>query len=345
MRHVFGPVPSRRLGRSLGIDPIPFKTCNWNCVYCQLGRTTHATLARRVEVAPGRIAAEVREALQAHRPGDIDWLTIVGSGEPTLYGSLGRLIGQIRRLTTLPMAVITNGALLHEPDVRAELLGADAVLPTLDAGSEALYQKINRPLDRLPFATFVEGLVAFRAEYRGRLWVEVMLVKGLNDSEQALRDIAAVLSRVRPDQIHVNLPIRPPSEPWVEVPGAEAVERALALLGPVAHVVAPTTLTVEIDPNLDVAAAIVAILQRHPLTEHDFTRILPRWTADQIRQALDTLAADGRIQKIERHGRPFWSSAGARYVDEAFSLRHASSPIVAADDTVEGSIQVRGVRP
>jgi wyosine [tRNA(Phe)-imidazoG37] synthetase (radical SAM superfamily) len=200
VKHVYGPVPSRRLGQSLGVDPIPFKTCNWNCVYCQLGRTSPMTSQRRDYFPPDEIVAEVMAAAQAHKPGEIDWITFVGSGEPTLHASLGAMIRRLKTLTVLPIAVITNGSLLHLPEVRQELLAADAVLPTVDAGTDVLYRKINRPMPELNYERFVEGIVAFRNEYRGKLWVEVMLVQGLNDSEAALQDLAAVLKRIRPDE-------------------------------------------------------------------------------------------------------------------------------------------------
>ena len=145
MKYVFGPVPSRRLGQSLGIDTIPLKTCNWNCVYCQLGRTRPLTNTRREYIPCQDILTEVQQALSAHQPGEIDWVTFVGSGEPTLHSMLGGLIEQVKKLCDLPVAVITNGALLFLSKVRTELAVADAVLPSLDAGNPRLYRKINRP--------------------------------------------------------------------------------------------------------------------------------------------------------------------------------------------------------
>lgn len=153
MKHVFGPVPSRRLGQSLGVDPIPFKTCNWNCVYCQLGRTAPVTNVRRDYFPPDVIVAQTSHALRSHSSGAIDWVTFVGSGEPTLHASLGWMIRQIKALTPIPVAVITNGSLLYQPEVREELIAADAVLPTLDAGNGQLYCAINRPH---PFLTLID---------------------------------------------------------------------------------------------------------------------------------------------------------------------------------------------
>ncbi len=235
MNLVFGPIPSRRLGQSLGIDPIPLKTCNWNCVYCQLGRSTPLVNERKNYFVPEAILAEVQAALAAHRPGDIDWITFVGSGEPTLHASIGLLIRQVKTLTDLPVAVITNGSLLYLPEVRRELSAADAVLPTLDAGNAQLYRKINRPWSELTFERLLDGLTAFRQVYHGKLWLEVMLVKGLNDTEDALCGIAVALQCIEPDQVHINLPIRPPAEPWVQPPDETGLMRATAILGDIAQ--------------------------------------------------------------------------------------------------------------
>jgi wyosine [tRNA(Phe)-imidazoG37] synthetase (radical SAM superfamily) len=226
MKYVFSPVPSRRLGQSLGIDTIPLKTCNWNCVYCQLGRTQPVTNERRGYFPPAEIIAVVAQALEAHRPGEIDWVTFVGSGEPTLHASIGWLIRQVKTLSDAPVAVITNGSLLYLPDVRDALVAADAVLPTLDAGTPELYRQINRPHPDVTFERLLDGLVAFRRAYQGRLWLEIMLVKGLNDTANALGHIAAAVAHIRPDQVHLNLPTRPPAEPWVQPADEEGLLRA-----------------------------------------------------------------------------------------------------------------------
>jgi wyosine [tRNA(Phe)-imidazoG37] synthetase (radical SAM superfamily) len=307
MTYVYGPVPSRRLGRSLGVDPIPLKTCNWNCVYCQLGYTAPLTAERRDYAPPDEIVRETLAALEAHA-GAVDWITFVGSGEPTLHASLGRMIREVKARTAVPVAVITNGSLLHRPDVRGDLLPADAVLPTLDAGTEDLYLRINRPLPEFTFARLVEGLVAFRAEYRGRLWVEVMLVKGLNDSEEALSDIAAVLRRVGPDEVHLNVPVRPPAEPWVEPPDEAGLARARRILGPVAHTL---TAAPELAFSGDTAEEIARIVRCHPMAEEEVLRALPPGEGARI---LAQLLSKGLVQVVVRGGRRFLSASGSRYV-------------------------------
>jgi wyosine [tRNA(Phe)-imidazoG37] synthetase (radical SAM superfamily) len=313
MSLVFGPIPSRRLGQSLGIDPVPLKTCNWNCVYCQLGRSTPLFNERKNYFVPEVILAQVQAALAAHRPGDIDWITFVGSGEPTLHASLGLLIRQVKTLTDLPVAVITNGSLLYLPEIREELSAADAVLPTLDAGNAQLYRKVNRPWPALTFDRLMDGLAVFRQMYHGKLWIEVMLVKGLNDTEDTLRGIAAALQRIEPDQVHINLPIRPPAEPWVLPPDETGLMRATAILGDIAQVVHPAEGTFDLSGYDSVVDAIVSIITRHPMREDELVRALERWTPGQVEEALQALIASGQAQLVERHGARFWSTVASHY--------------------------------
>ena len=314
MNYVFGPVPSRRLGQSLGIDTIPLKTCNWNCVYCQLGRSVPLTNERREYFPRSEILAEVETALSTHSPGEIDWVTFVGSGEPTLHSSIGWLIRQVKALTRLPVAVISNGSLLYLPEVREELSPSEAVLPTLDAGNPHLYRKINRPYPEVSFERLVEGLTAFRREYQGQLWVEVMLVRGLNDTEEALREIAAILQTIQPDQVHINLPTRPPAELWVQPPDEEGLLRALAILGEVALVVHPAEGNFDLSGYKDVVDAVVAVITRHPMSEEELTHALERWSPGQVQEALQTLHLSGRAQVVEWYGKRFWSATGTRFV-------------------------------
>ncbi len=320
MKYVFGPVPSRRLGQSLGIDTIPLKTCNWNCVYCQLGRTKPVTNERKQYYPPEEIISEVEEALHAHQPGEIDWVTFVGSGEPLLHDSMGWLIRQVKQKTDLPVAVITNGSLLYLSEVRQELAAADAVLPTLDAGSEALYRQINRPHPDITLTRLVEGLIAFRNEYQGKLWVEVMLVQGLNDSPAALGEIAAVLKKVRPDAVHLNLPTRPPAETWVRPPSDEGLMQALAILGSAAEVVHPAEGSFDLRGFDNPVDAILTIIARHPMREVELERALSCWSPEKVQQVLADLAASRRAQVVERYGVRFWSAAPSHYPDEAHSL-------------------------
>jgi wyosine [tRNA(Phe)-imidazoG37] synthetase (radical SAM superfamily) len=326
MQYVFGPVPSRRLGQSLGIDPVPMKTCNWNCVYCQLGHTSPPS-NQRADFAPvDDVIAEVQEALGDSQEGEIDWLTIVGSGEPTLNAHIGELIARLKSLSRIPVAVLTNGSLLYQPEVRREISGADAILPSLDAGSELLYRKINRALPELSWQRLVEGLIAFRSEYAGHLWVEVMLIKDLNDSDSALEDLARVLTRIKPDEVHLVLPERPPCEPWVAVAEKDRIARAAEILGAVTRVVLPTAGAFKVPEGDDVLDTVAAIIARHPMSEVDLVRALETWNADQVHEALRQLEKTGRAQLVTRHDERYWSGIAARYVKQPMSRCQGEPP-------------------
>ena len=313
MKYVFGPVPSRRLGQSLGIDPVPLKTCNWNCVYCQLGRTRPLSNERKDYFPPEEIIDQVKEALEAHKPGEIDWVTFVGSGETTLHTSLGAMIRQVKVLTKIPVAVITNGSLLYLPEVRQELAEADAVLPTLDAGNERLYRKINRPHPMITFNRIIDGLISFRGEYQGKLWVEVMLIKEMNDSEVELKRIAAKLDRIHPDEVHILLPDRPPSEPWVKPTDEEGLLRAQAILGNIAKIVHPATGTFDLSGSENLVDAIVGIITRHPMKEAELVETLKQFSSEDVVKTLNQLEESGKAQVIKRYGVRFWSAMPAFY--------------------------------
>lgn len=321
MNYVFGPVPSRRLGQSLGIDTIPLKTCNWNCVYCQLGRTVPLTNERREYVPNDTILAQVKTALAAHRPGEIDWITFVGSGEPTLHSGLGYLIREVKQLSQLPVAVITNGALLYLPEVRHDLAVADAVLPSLDAGSADLYRRLNRPHPEVTFARLIDGLTAFRQEYAGQLWLEIMLVRDLNDTLQSLREISDLLEQIQPDEVHINQPTRPPAETWVQPPDDEGLMRATAVLGKIARIISPAQGQFDFSGGQSVPEAIVNIITRHPMSRQQIEETLTDWDATQIQQALAELTASGQVQVVKRLGVQFWSAAPAHYPEDIQSQK------------------------
>ena len=313
MKFVYGPVPSRRLGQSLGIDTIPLKTCNWNCVYCQLGRTVPLTNERSEYFPSEEIISEVQETLTTHKSGEIDWVTFVGSGEPTLHANIGWLIRQVKEITDLPVAVITNGSLLYLPEVRQDLMAADAVLPSLDAGTAKLYRKINRPHPEITFERFLEGLIDFQKEYTGKLWIEVMLVRDLNDSEEVLQAIAEALQRINPDEVHINLPTRPPVETWVKPPDDDGLMRASAILGDIARVVHPAEGTFDLSGYDNPSDAIIGIITRHPMRQEQIERSLTQWAPEQVEQSLVDLETSGRAQVVNRYGIRFWSASPSHY--------------------------------
>ncbi len=213
MKSIFGPVPSRRLGRSLGIDVIPPKTCSFDCIYCESGPTTRLSVTRENFVDPSEILAELSAFLRLH-PNAADVLTFSGAGEPTLYSGLGELISAVKKAhPRFPLIVLTNGSLLWEPEVRRCLLKADRVVPSLDAVTAAVFRSINRPHPSLDPERIIEGIRAFRKEYKGRLHVEIALVSGVNDSAAELSALAGVIESIRPDKIELNTVVRPPARP------------------------------------------------------------------------------------------------------------------------------------
>ena len=193
MKYVFGPVPSRRLGNSLGISPIPRKVCNYSCIYCQLGRTDKMTGERKEFFKKEDILKEFKEYLKDSDKFDI--ITIVGEGEPTLYLKLGELIKDVKKLTSKPVAVITNGALLHDKNVRKELCEADIVLPSIDGYDEETSKIIDRPLGTIKFDEELQGLIEFSKEYTGQLWLEIMLVEGINSDKNSIEAFKEILKK------------------------------------------------------------------------------------------------------------------------------------------------------
>jgi wyosine [tRNA(Phe)-imidazoG37] synthetase (radical SAM superfamily) len=301
---------------SLGVDPVPLKTCNYSCVYCQLGRTRTLSSKRKAFSPISTIVTEIATTLDHQDAEVIDWITFVGSGETTLFSRIGSLIRFVKSFSSLPVAVITNGSLLYLPEVRKELSAADAVLPSLDAGTESLYARINRPHRDFTFDQHIAGLEEFRNQYEGQLWIEVMLLRGVNDSPEALADIASRLERVAPDEIHISTPTRPPSEPWVEIPDQDNLERATSILGAVARVLQPVAVEVETDVEGKLVEAILRVVSRHPLQEIEIVRSLTHWVPGRVHETLTALATSGKIKVIERYGKRFWCSAGTMFPDQ-----------------------------
>jgi len=205
---IFGPVPSRRLGRSLGVDLVPFKTCTYDCIYCQLGRTTHKTTERKEWVS----LDEVIESLKSHLSSNPDYITLSGSGEPTLYSRIRELIDKIKTVTNIPVAVLTNGSLFFLPEVRRDVMQADLVIPSLDAGNASAFEYIHRPHTDIIFDKMLKGLVDLRNEYKGQYWLEVFMLSGVTSVEQEIQKLSECIRHISPDRVQVNTVTRPPVE-------------------------------------------------------------------------------------------------------------------------------------
>ena len=306
MKYVFGPVPSRRLGRSLGIDTVPLKTCNWNCVYCQLGRSTPVVHERRAYLPRRQILDETAHALATIPGQQYDWITFVASGEGTLHSGITELVSTVKQMTDHPVAVITNGSLLHRAELRAALAGVDAVLPTLDAGTEDLYHRFNRPHPSLTYPQHMEGLWQFaRMERRARLWIEVMLVAGLNDTPDALHHLGEALRNIAPDEIHLTLPTRCPAEDWVEPPNDESLVNVQSVLGPGARLTSTYALELAFDDSAPVDDQIVNIVSRHPMRVREVDQAARKASVENVRSRLDRLHHEGRLELVDRGNETF----------------------------------------
>lgn len=268
--YTYGPVPSRRLGLSLGVSTIPPKTCSYTCVYCQLGRTTHLQTKREGFFPKTDILEEI---VERNRNTEYDYLTFVGDGEPTLYRDLGWLIRRCKRTLRRPIAVITNGSLLSQSDVRRELLQADVVIPSLDAGNEKMFRAVNRPHRSLTFDEMLLGQIDFRLEFSGQMWLEVMLVKGKNDTDDELRSIAEAMNDIQPDKVYITTPIRPPAEPWVEPPDVVTILRAQEIIGGAVTVTELESGKFGLSEFASAKKAIIEISSRHPLRIEQATEI------------------------------------------------------------------------
>ena len=269
-KYVYGPVPSRRLGRSLGVDLVPLKTCSFNCIYCQLGPTA-CTTVQRAEYAPvEQVVSEVKERLaRGPRP---DYVTLSGSGEPTLHERFGEIAAQLKKTTDIPIALLTNGSLFYLPEVRDACRSVDLVVPSLDAGDESLFQYINRPHDSLSLEKVVEGLCELRQQFKGQMWLEVFLLLGVNSFEAEVMKIQAHINRIQPDRVQLNTAVRPPAEDFAyPVPG-ETLERLCGLLGPTCEVIAEVTPAALPLTSSARKQDVLAMLQRRPCTLEDIAR-------------------------------------------------------------------------
>ena len=235
-KYLYGPVPSRRLGWSLGVDIVPLKVCTLDCIYCQLGSTPRTTVERSEYVSVDAVLAELTEKIEAGL--EADYITIAGSGEPTLNSQLGKLLDALKKTTDIPLAVLTNGTLFYREDVRADCLRADVVLPSLDAGDAETFRRINRPHADISIEKLVSGLATFRSKFSGLIWLEVFLVTGLNTNTQQVTAIKALIERIAPDKIHLNTAVRPTAEPDVAAVAPEQLASIAAELGEHCEVIA-----------------------------------------------------------------------------------------------------------
>lgn len=306
-RHLYGPLPSRRLGRSLGIDLVPLKTCTYDCVYCQLGRTTNRTTRREEYVSVDDVVNELKRKLDVGLPPD--YITLAGSGEPTLNARIGDLIRRIKRLTLVPVAALTNGSLLWMPEVRESLLAADLVLPSLDAGDEELFRYVNRPHPGIAFDRMVDGLVEFTRHFTGSVWLEVFLLGGVTGMTAEVKKIAVLAKKIRPARVQLNTVSRPPAEEFALAVPADQMKRFRKLFPEKTEVVfetgpqsPPASLTGKVTE-----ADILALLSRRPCAIQGISTGLGM-NASEASKRLHRLSQKGAVTLVKRDGTVFYKT-------------------------------------
>jgi wyosine [tRNA(Phe)-imidazoG37] synthetase (radical SAM superfamily) len=294
LKYVFGPVPSRRLGRSLGIDLVPYKTCTFDCIYCDLGRTTRKTISRQSYVSPKEVQGELKLCLSVLEKKP-DYVTLSGSGEPTLNTSVGEIIQRVKEITSTPVAVITNSSLLSLDEVRRNLSEVDIVLPSLDAITPALFQYMNRPHASLSVDGIISGLSQFRKQYRGQIWLEILFCRGVNDGKEEIEKFKGVIEKIRPDRVQLNTPVRPPAEDFVFPLTLAQLEEIRERLGEEAEIISDVSAPLGQELNSVKDTEILNLIKRRPCTTEDISKALGL-RIDEVVKHLDRIRKTGTIR-------------------------------------------------
>ena len=308
-RYVYGPVPSRRLGRSLGLDLVSFKTCTYDCLYCQLGSTTNKTVERKEYVPVKEVLAEMEKKLAV--TDTPDYISLAGSGEPTLNAGIGDLIPKIKGLTDIPVAVLTNGSLLWRREVQDALMEADLVLPSLDAGDERLFRYVNRPHGDISFEQMVDGLAAFTKRFSGEVWLEVLLLAGVTGIPSEVKKIAALAERIGPARVQLNTVSRPPAE---EFALPLSTDQMLALKDVFSREVDIISQSERDGARVSAFTEagdldILALLSRRPCTSEDIAIGLGIHVMEALKR-LEALIAAGKVNTAVTGGRSYYTVIG-----------------------------------
>jgi wyosine [tRNA(Phe)-imidazoG37] synthetase (radical SAM superfamily) len=300
-------VPSRRLGRSLGVDLVPYKTCTFDCIYCDLGRTTNKTTLRQSFVSSGEIQKELEFTLSVldKRP---DFITLSGSGEPTLNNNIGQIIRGVKEITSIPIAVLTNSSLLSVQEVRNDLLMADVVLPSLDAITPAFFEYINRPHASLRIEEIVSGLIQFRKQYRGQIWLEILFCRGVNDGREEIEKLKKAIERIKPDRIQLNTPVRPPAEDFVFPLTSAQLEEIRERLGEKSEIISEFAAPAGEKFNAVTDSEILNLIKRRPCTAEDISKALGLHL-NEVVKCLEKLIQEGDIHYRMYEHRGYYESS------------------------------------
>ena len=306
LKYIFGPVPSRRLGRSLGIDLVPHKTCTFDCIYCDLGRTTRKTLSRQSYVSPKEIQGELEVCLSVLEKKP-DYITLSGSGETTLNNRIREIIQRIKEITSTPVVILTNSSLLSLDEVRRNLSEADVVLPSLDAITPALFEYINRPHASLSIEGIISGLIQFRKQYRGQMWLEILFCRGVNDGKEEIEKFKGVIKKIQPDRVQLNTPVRPPAEDFAFPLTLPQLEEMRERLGEKAEIISEfaAPLGEKLNPVKD--TEILNLIKRRPCTAEDISKALGLHL-NEVVKFLEKLLKEGGVHYRMYEHRGYYES-------------------------------------
>jgi len=274
-QHLFGPVPSRRLGISLGVDLVPHKVCSLNCIYCEVGRTTNLTIKRNEYIPLTDILTELENYLD--KKPVLDYITFSGAGEPLLHNGIGKVITFIKEnYPDYKLALLTNSTLLYDENVRNEVSGIDLLLPSLDAVSDIVFKKLNRPNSKLDNKKIIDGLVKFRNNFSGKIWLEVFIVPGLNDTSTELDLLKNTIMKINPDSVQLNTLDRPGTESWLAPASKQKLEEIAEFFKPLpVEIIAKfKSLNKVTSYHKNIEQQIIETIKRRPCTDKDLSEIL-----------------------------------------------------------------------
>jgi wyosine [tRNA(Phe)-imidazoG37] synthetase (radical SAM superfamily) len=295
----------------LGVDLVPFKSCSYDCIYCQLGRTTKKTVECDEHVAVDAVLAEVRDKLrEGPRP---DFISLAGSGEPTLNARIGDIVTGIKALTDVPVAVLTNGSLLWRPEIRAALSAADLVMPSLDAGDPSTFQRVNRPHTDISFEQMVDGLLTFSREFRGTVWLEVFLLAGITNRREGVEQIAGIADRMRLDRVQLNTVSRPAADASALTVSREHLEELCSVFSVPCEPISESSPCDHVDctSSENALARIVSLVSRRPCTVQGIASGLGLHP-NEVQKALDVLCAKGAVGSERAAGAVFFKGVLCR---------------------------------
>jgi len=299
-KYIFGPVPSRRLGISLGVDLVPHKVCSLNCIYCESGKTTKLTNTREEYISSREIIKELTHFL-TDKP-ELDFITFSGQGEPLLNKGIGRIIRFIKRNYTYKVALITNSTLLYDKQVRDEIMSIDLILPSLDGVTDASFGKINRPVSALNIQSIVDGLVSFNSEFQGDMWLEFFIVPGINDTEGELEKLSKAVRMIAPDRLQLNTLDRPGVVDWIKPANSETLEnikKVLSTTGVFIEIIAKFKADKEMKVyDGDISESIVQTILRRPCTGQDLVTFLGI-TESELDPYLSQLIEGNKIETFD----------------------------------------------